>query len=1020
MEGTTGLFWVKGDPGAGKSVLMKHSVKRMRERSLNDLVVSFFFHGQGTPLQKSLLGLFRALLASMLEHFPEHLTRLAVKFAEREKRYGRFSERRWEWTEKELQELLSTMLIRGTHCQPVVIFIDALDECGEGHAKSLLEYCKELTQQAEHGRARFKICLSSRHYPILALNILSSVQVEEQNQQDIRRYIQKKLKDIRPKSKGEQIEAEILSRSNGGFQWVFLVTRTIIDKNLIGIKAEKLLNELDACPQTLSEIYEAILDSVPVAGQKQMAKIFQWVRYAERPLSAQELRDALATDKDMSHKSILDLRAYEGWSDSLIDFERYVKHISRGLIRFQSREMWEQYEPHGEDSDREAQLIHQSVADFLTDKFDNSVRDHEPTIQSSAGAGHLEISRSCLRYMTLEGVLDGAHQPRGTVSSNFPLAPYAVRFLFAHIQKVEQEGILQTDLISVMQWAPNSKTMRKLAALWKTLDPDSVRTPLGWPFIGATTLHVLVAFGSMSAINMLLKSGCDELDSRDADGNTPLMLAIREGHQDIASALLDRYVEREYQHEQHDNGGERRVRRPSVALATDVNAQNRDGDTALNIALDQKMGEVILKLIAAGADLEYLEREISLVAHAVSSRNTKLLSILIEKNLNLDGAVFFALKDRLPQRDLVLEHIVLQLLRAGANTARSLELNDLRQPEDYDEQSEEEDRYDNDALALASRRGLISMIEMLLAHDAPAALQNARGECPLLIATRHGHEEVVQMLLLRAPSSVMTADDNGDTALSIAMNGIQVEMAKLLLEGGSFSTPSPLLDKCSMNSVRLGTADLLEIMLKRKLSDLEFVDDEGMPPLMFAAQNGHEAVVKLLLDIGIVDVDAKDTHGWTPLLWAAQSGHEAVVKLLLNTNKVDVNAKTSNSWTPLLLAAGKGHMNVVCSLLNTGRANANARGLYQRTPLWWAVLNGHEAVVQLLLDVDGIDVNAEDINGSTPFLFAVQNRYLNIVKLLLATGKINLSSKNGDGWTPLAWAKQNNQNSMVELLQTYY
>ena len=71
MKGTTGLFWVKGDPGAGKSVLMKHSVKKTREHSPDDLVVSFFFHGQGTPLQKTLLSLYRALLASMLEQFPE-------------------------------------------------------------------------------------------------------------------------------------------------------------------------------------------------------------------------------------------------------------------------------------------------------------------------------------------------------------------------------------------------------------------------------------------------------------------------------------------------------------------------------------------------------------------------------------------------------------------------------------------------------------------------------------------------------------------------------------------------------------------------------------------------------------------------------------------------------------------------------------------------------------------------------------------------------------------------------------
>jgi ankyrin repeat protein len=1019
MEGTSGLFWIKGDPGAGKSVLMKHSVKMMRERSLDDIVVSFFFHGQGTPLQKTLLGLYRALLASMLEHFPEDLTHLAVKFAEKEKRYGRFSERRWEWTEKELQALLSSVLAKGTQCQPVVVFIDALDECGEAPAKSLLAYFKDLTSQVESGDARFRICLSSRHYPILSLDTIPSVQVEQRNNQDIRRYIHMKLRDIRPKSKREQIKTEILSKSHGGFQWAILVTRTVLDRNLIGIKAEKLLEELNSCPQTLGEIYEAIFNSVPETDQYQMAKIFQWVQFAERPLSAQELRDALATDQDMSHRSISDLHAYEGWSNSLDDFERHVKHISRGLIRFQSREMWEQYEPNGEDSDREAQLIHQSVADFLTDQFSNSVRNHVPTIQSSAGPSHFQISRSCLRYMTLEEILENAHLPRGTLSSMFPLAPYAVRFLFAHIQKVEEEGITQSDLLSVLRWRPGSELMRKLARLWRTLDPDSVHTPLGWPFVKATALHVLVAFGSMSAVNVFFESGCDETDSRDADRNTPLMLAIREGHQNIALALLDRYVEREGRHEQHDPDSECGATQLSVARVADINAQNEDGDTALNIALDQQMGEVILKLIEAGADLKYLGRPIALVAHAVSSRNTKLLSILIENELNLDGAVFFALKDQLSQRDPALEGIVSQLLCAGANTARSSELNDLPQPDDFEYYEEykgaDDGRFDSDALALATRQDLAGVVELLLANDAPAALQNDLGQCPLLIATSYGHAEIVQMLLLKAPSSVETVDGDGDTALSIAIFMGELEIAKLLLQEGSFSS-IPLLEKCFLDAARSGATDIVGIVLQRELLDLEFAHAEGRLPLCLAAQNGHAAVVQLLLNTGKVDPDLRDNDGFTALSWAAASGHEAVVKLLLDTNGVNFGAKSTNGNTPLSLAARSGHETVVKLLLDTNGVEFNVKNANGNTPLLLAVESGQEAVVKLLLNTNGVDFNAKNGYGNTPLLVAVQSGQEAVVKLLLDTNGVDFNMKSSNGNTPLSWAAENGHRGVVKLL----
>ncbi|KAK0704469.1 heterokaryon incompatibility protein-domain-containing protein [Lasiosphaeris hirsuta] len=56
-------------------------------------------------------------------------------------------------------------------------------------------------------------------------------------------------------------------------------------------------------------------------------------------------------------------------------------------------------------------------------------------------------------------------------------------------------------------------------------------------------------------------------------------------------------------------------------------------------------------------------------------------------------------------------------------------------------------------------------------------------------------------------------------------------------------------------------------------------DWAGRTPLQWAARQGHEAVVKLLLERG-ADIEAKDWAGRTPLWWAASQGHEAVVRLL--------------------------------------------------------------------------------------------------------------------------------------------
>ena len=58
-------------------------------------------------------------------------------------------------------------------------------------------------------------------------------------------------------------------------------------------------------------------------------------------------------------------------------------------------------------------------------------------------------------------------------------------------------------------------------------------------------------------------------------------------------------------------------------------------------------------------------------------------------------------------------------------------------------------------------------------------------------------------------------------------------------------------------------------------------NNDSPTALWWAAEKGHEAVVKLLLENG-ANVEFKDRyHDRTPLLLAAGNGHEAVMKLLL-------------------------------------------------------------------------------------------------------------------------------------------
>jgi ankyrin repeat protein len=196
--------------------------------------------------------------------------------------------------------------------------------------------------------------------------------------------------------------------------------------------------------------------------------------------------------------------------------------------------------------------------------------------------------------------------------------------------------------------------------------------------------------------------------------------------------------------------------------------------------------------------------------------------------------------------------------------------------------------------------------------------------------------------------------------------------------------------------------------------DVRTHDGSARTPLHMAAETGHLAIARFLLDRGSkIDETAKGISylGWTPLHFAAANGREGVVEMLIKEG-ADVNAP--KKYTPLHAAAEQGRANTAKVLIAHG-ADVN-NGLNNKgTPLHIAAWEGHEKVAAVLID-SGADVDAVNLKWDLyrPLHFAAWHGHLEVARLLVSKGAgIDHKSLRGSPFFVAVWEKQ---TQMVKFL----
>jgi hypothetical protein len=144
-------------------------------------------------------------------------------------------------------------------------------------------------------------------------------------------------------------------------------------------------------------------------------------------------------------------------------------------------------------------------------------------------------------------------------------------------------------------------------------------------------------------------------------------------------------------------------------------------------------------------------------------------------------------------------------------------------------------------------------------------------------------------------------------------------------------------------AARIGDVKQVRALLPTSAgANLNWQDKYGSTPLHWAARNGHQVIVQILLAAG-AKVDMQTKYGYTSLHCASLNGHQAVVQVLLSAH-ANPNQQANSGWTPLHCAASSGCQAVAQVLLRNG-ANPNLQDNFGCTPLRYVVSNGYTAQV---------------------------------------------------------------------------
>ncbi|RDW73010.1 hypothetical protein BP6252_06917 [Coleophoma cylindrospora] len=836
-----GLLWIKGKPGSGKSTLMAFLYGQLQqvppvERGLS---LDFFFHRRGVELQKTMTGMLRSFLCQIYTKVP--MTRKIIIRPFQEKRILGEAGTAWQWQPKELRDLFIETVVMAATSMKMTIFVDALDEAGEEGARELASLFHLLNDRLDQAQGTAKICISCRHYPIVATIPGLEIWVENYNSPDIALYVRDTLHISIPREFDststaiKDLESDIVDKSLGVFQWARLVLPIVAEQINDGDSIEEVHKLLARVPQGLSEIYEYILKSViKRRNYDKTLRLMRWVCLAERPLSLTELRYAMVAIDASIRSTARSFEKVVGFADSDERMARQTTSLSGGLAEVK-------YQDNGS---KVVQFVHQSVNDYLQssglaflvslcrDKVSNnkSVVMSEGSKEDIIGGSQHWLTQSCVHYLLSTDIdislLGRKPTQRGSPFSNqerevlkeiqekLPFIVYATDYWLVHAEKAESHGFFQTCLIEAFGSPPGPVFQAWIEFFKFFKHIEMSQSP--YHETGSTLLHAACSSNLPSIVEALLNQGTDP-NQKDDVGNRPLHLAARKGVDKLAQMLIEHGAEINAKNDSHNTALELAAANGAVEIANhlldlgvDVNESTGYSGNALYGAVTRGSELLVKMLLNNGADINAQGGKYGNALQAASSGgHEQIVKLLLDMQANVNAQV-----------KLLLD------MQANVNAQGG---------------------YYGNALQAASSGGHGETVRLLLDRGANMAGSDMQGRNALYFAMRGNSNAIFQILIsLIGLREWAKPDVQGCSSLHFAASGGSTEALASLLDTG-----------CDANQS----------------------DTYGWTALHWASRNGSYPACQMLLDAGC-DVSKKDASNRTAFDVAVICQHDSLLSLL--------------------------------------------------------------------------------------------------------------------------------------------